>query len=309
MPPIRSNQPVLVITGPTASGKTKVAIQLAEKLGGEIISADSMQVYRHMDIGTAKASHDEQSRVRHHLIDICEPGESFSVAEYQLLATQSVIDIQQRGKVAIFCGGTGQYLSAMMEGLVYSPASVDYDLREQLAKEADIKGLDFLRLQLMQIDPETAARVAPTDRKRIIRALEVYHQTGETLSIHHARSHSEGPAFTYRGFCLNHNRSLLYARIDQRVETMVESGLISEVKHLLSLGLPPGSTCLQAIGYKEMIHHLNGHSSLPEAVALIQQSSRRYAKRQLTWFRKMANLTWFENQEPEQVVQSLANAF
>lgn len=306
MCPISEKQPVLVIAGPTASGKTGAAIQLAERLDGEIISADSMQVYRGMDIGTAKATREEQARVPHHLLDIRNPGESFSVAEYQILATDAIREIQARGKPVILCGGTGQYLSAMMEGLVYSPASVNFDLREQLNREVESGGLDKLWQQLTLIDPETAARLAPTDQKRIIRALEVYRQTGETISVHQARSHHAGPAFAYIGFCLNHERSLLYERINRRVEAMIDTGLLDEVKWLVGLGLPAGSTCLQAIGYKELIRHLDGFLSLPDAISLIQQSSRRYAKRQLTWFRKMANMTWLENKETETVVQTMA---
>lgn len=306
MCPTSEKQPVLVITGPTASGKTSAAIQLAEKLDGEIISADSMQVYRGMDIGTAKATRDEQARVPHHLLDIRSPGESFSVAEYQSLATDTIKAIQARGKSVIISGGTGQYLSAMMEGLVYSPASVNLDLREQLNHEVEAEGLEKLWRQLTLIDPEAAARLAPTDQKRIIRALEVYRQTGETISAHQARSHQAGPAFTYIGFCLNHERSLLYERINRRVDTMIDTGLLDEVKWLVGLGLPAGSTCLQAIGYKELIRHLDGQLSLPDAIPLIQQSSRRYAKRQLTWFRKMANMMWLENKETDDVVQTMA---
>lgn len=299
---------VLVLTGPTASGKTRAAIELAETLNGEIISADSMQVYRGMDIGTAKASQLEQNRVKHHLIDIRNPGDPFSVAEYQELATSAVQDILSRGKLPIMCGGTGQYLSAMMEGLIYSPATADHTLREQLTHEAETVGLEQLWRQLLETDPETAARLAPTDQKRIIRALEVYHQTGEIMSVHQARSRSRGPIFDYIGFCLNHDRQQLYARIDRRVEEMVEAGLIDEVKWLISLGLPPTSTCLQAIGYKELIRHLAGDLSWQEAISLVQQSTRRYAKRQLTWFRKMAHLVWLENLEPEQAVQTIAQA-
>lgn len=309
MPPISEKKPVLVITGPTASGKTSAAIQLAEKLDGEIISADSMQVYRGMDIGTAKATREEQDHVPHHLIDIRNPGESFSVAEYQILATKTIQDLQERGKTAILCGGTGQYLSTMMEGLIYSPGSVNHDLREQLIDEAESEGLEKLWLQLMRIDPETAVRLAPTDQKRIIRALEVYRQTGETMSVHQARSHRAGPAFTFIGFCLNHDRSLLYERINRRVESMIDTGLIDEVRQLRALDLPPGSTSLQAIGYKEMIRHLDGDLSLPDAISLIQQSSRRYAKRQLTWFRKMANMMWLENKETSDAVRTMNAAW
>lgn len=288
----------MVVAGPTASGKTESALLVAAILGGEIISADSMQIYRYMDIGTAKATQEEQGRVPHHLINIRNPGESFSVAEYQVLATEAIHDIQRRGKLAILCGGTGQYISALMQGLIFSPAAVDPVLRQQLEKEADEHGLESLWSQLLQSDPATAARLSTADRKRIIRALEVQRQTGEPISLHNARSHEAGPEFTYIGFCLTHDRPVLYQRIDQRVELMIERGLIDEVHYLLTLNLPAGSTCLQAIGYKELISSMQNGRTCDEAIATIQQASRRYAKRQLTWFRKMENMIWLENMTP-----------
>lgn len=288
----------MVVAGPTASGKTESALLVAEILGGEIISADSMQIYRYMDIGTAKATQEEQGRVPHHLINIRNPGESFSVAEYQVLATEAIHDVQRRGKLAILCGGTGQYLCALMQGLIFSPAAVDPVLRQQLEREADEHGLESLWSQLLQSDPATAARLSPADRKRIIRALEVQHQTGEPMSLHNARSREAGPEFTYIGFCLTHDRPVLYQRIDQRVELMIERGLIDEVRYLLTLNLPAGSTCLQAIGYKELISSMQNGRTCDEAIATIQQASRRYAKRQLTWFRKMENMIWLENMTP-----------
>jgi len=302
-----SEQPVLVVAGPTASGKTETAIRLAEALDGEIISADSMQIYRGMDIGTAKATRAEQQRVPHHIIDILNPGEPFSVAEYQTLALDKIRQIKSRGHQPILCGGTGQYLAALTDGIEFSPVTVDPELRRALNAEAEQLGLSALWQELQSCDPETAAKISGTDRKRIIRALEVYRQTGKTISWYNAKSKQKGPAYPYLGFCLSHERSELYRRIDRRVVKMIESGLIEETRALLALNLPAGSTCLQAIGYKELIGYLQGKMPLDEAQANIQQATRRYAKRQLTWFRKMTELSWLNDLEPAAAAEIVLN--
>ena len=290
-------EPVIVITGPTASGKSAVAIGLAERLSGEIVSADSMQVYRGMDIGTAKATAAERARVVHHLLDIREPGEPFSVVDYQREASDAIRQIQARGRTAILCGGTGQYLNALIEGITFAPAGADPALRAELERRAECTGVAGLWDELEQLDPASAARIAPGDKKRLIRALEVCRLTGRPMSDHVARSHETEPAFTFRSFCLNHDRAVLYRRIDQRDLDMHGQGLLEEVRSLLARPLPSGSTCLQAIGYKELSETITGSQPLSEAVERIQQASRRYAKRQLTWFRKMKNLIWLENME------------
>ncbi|MCK9253901.1 MAG: tRNA (adenosine(37)-N6)-dimethylallyltransferase MiaA [Clostridiales bacterium] len=290
-------EPVIVITGPTASGKSAVALGLAERLSGEIVSADSMQVYRGMDIGTAKATPAERARVVHHLLDIREPGEPFSVVDYQREASAAIRQIQARGKTAILCGGTGQYLSALIEGITFAPAGADPALRAELEHRAERTGAAGLWDELAQLDPASAARIAPGDKKRLIRALEVCRLTGRPMSEHVARSHETEPAFTFRSFCLNHDRPVLYRRIDQRVLDMIRQGLLEEVRSLLARPLPSGSTCLQAIGYKELSETITGSQPLSEAVERIQQASRRYAKRQLTWFRKMKNMIWLENMD------------
>ncbi|MDW7657370.1 MAG: tRNA (adenosine(37)-N6)-dimethylallyltransferase MiaA [Bacillota bacterium] len=296
---------VIVVTGPTASGKSDTAILLAEQLDGEIVSADSMQVYRGMDIGTAKVDETMRRRIRHHLIDICDPGEPFSVAAYQLLAEKAIKDILARGKRPIVCGGTGQYLSALIDGLTFAPAPADPMLRRELEKKADQLGLPDLWLELEQLDPDSASRISPNDRKRIIRALEIYSLTGQPMSWHDARSRIRQPVFAYQTFCLTHDRPVLYERINNRVLQMMQKGLLDEVHLLLDKGVPVGSTSLQAIGYKELIAYLQGDCLLEQAVAKIQQASRNYAKRQLTWFRKMNSVCWLENENPEDACRKI----
>lgn len=296
--PAKHMPAVIIVTGPTASGKSEAAIDLCRQIGGEIVSADSMQIYRGLDIGTAKVSPQQQDEIKHHLIDICEPGEKFSVALYKEAAEMAIGDIISRGRIPVVCGGTGQYLSALTLGISYVPVKVDYQLREKLGQRA-INDLPDMWRELSEIDPQSAARISPGDQKRITRALEIYYQTGITRSEHDRRSKINGPAYDFKSFCLNHDRAVLYERINRRVDLMLQKGLLDEVKDLLSLNLPPDSTCLQAIGYKELILHLQGEISLAEAIDKIKQASRRYAKRQLTWFRRMDSLIWLENMTPE----------
>lgn len=309
----QTSSPVLVICGPTASGKSSTAIEVALQLNGEIVSADSMQIYRGMDIGTAKVNSDEQALVRHHLIDCCEPGEAFSVARFKQLATAAIRDIQARGKLAIVCGGTGQYISALVQGIDYVELPADACLREELNRRAREEGLDMLYQELAQLDPEAAQTIKPQDQKRIVRALEIYRQTGRTKTQQMAESLRHGPDFEFAVFCLTHQREVLYERINQRVERMMEQGLVAEVAALLAEtgvndpepGTRPAATAWQAIGYKEVIDHLQGKLDLIDTIALIAQSSRRYAKRQLTWFRRMPGVHWLENLSPEQAAQAI----
>lgn len=285
---------VIIITGPTASGKSDVAISLGCEIDGEIVSADSMQIYRGLDIGTAKVNREQQKIVPHHLIDICEPGDFFSVAAYKDAADKAIRDIISRGKRPIVCGGTGQYLSALLLGINYVPVNVDQALRSEFDRKAR-QNLPDLWRELQKIDPASAEKIAQGDKKRIVRALEVYYQTGITRSEHDRRSREKGPDYSFSAFCLTHDRPVLYARINQRVDKMLQQGLLQEAESLLKLDIPAKSTCLQAIGYKELIAFLHGEQSLESAVTQIKQSTRRYAKRQLTWFRKMNDLTWLEN--------------
>lgn len=300
-------QTVIVLTGPTASGKSQTALCLAQALAGEIVSADSMQLYRGLDIGTAKPTREEQALVPHHLIDILEPQDTFSVAAFQEAASRAIQSIHQRGRRAIVCGGTGQYLSALIEGLAFAPAPADPQVRSRLESRIDSQGLDRVFEQLRALDPQAAERIAPSDRKRIIRALEVRELTGQTISEQNRQSRRQGPSFSFLSFCLTHDRPILYQRINARVLAMVEQGLLEEARWLMDLGLPPDSTSLQAIGYKELFPALRGQQPLADALQAVQQATRRYAKRQLTWFRRMPALTWLINQTPQQACQSLVH--
>ena len=275
----------IVITGPTATGKTALAVRLARRLHTEVISADSMQVYTGMDIGTAKPTLAEQEGVVHHLLDVCAPESAFSVARYVALATPIVERLLTEGKTPIIAGGTGQYIDALLKGEEFSAFSGARrsDLQQQL--EAD--GIGPLLEDLKRIDPDRAAILAPNDHKRILRALEVFYETGETITAHDARSKTQPPRFPAHTFVLQYaQRADLYERIDRRVDEMLALGLLDEIERLLAQGVPTGATAMQAIGYKELIPPVLSGEGLDEAVALLKQRSRNYAKRQLTWHRR-----------------------
>jgi tRNA dimethylallyltransferase len=303
--------PVLVICGPTASGKSMTALGLAERIRGEIISADSMQVYRGMNVGTAKTPLTERRGIPHYLLDLREPDSHFSVADFVELARAAIQDIYSRGCWPIVCGGTGQYISALVEGLTFSDIKVDRALRAELEAKADELGLAALHAQLAQVDPTAAARLSPNDRKRTIRALELYLQTGQTKTEHERLSRNGDSAFSFLCFCISYDRPLLYEKIDGRVLDMLSQGLEEEVRQLLARGLPRDSTCFQAIGYKEMIPYIQGQITRESMIGAIQQATRRYAKRQLTWFRHMEGLIWLLNNEPMQnekiIMENLSN--
>jgi tRNA dimethylallyltransferase len=290
------NQPVLVICGPTASGKTSLAIEVA--LSGilnaeaEIISADSMQIYRGFDIGTAKASQTERALVPHHMIDICEPEEYFSVAQYKQMATGIIHEIHGRNKLAVICGGTGQYLSALTEGIEFINIPVDNKIRDMLNHKADESGNQHLLNELFSIDPETAIRLSVADRKRIVRALEVYYSSGITMTEINRKSKLSGPDFKFITVCIDTDRKTLYEKIDSRVIDMFNNGWLDEVKSLINMGVSKKCTSMQAIGYRQIISYLNQDTSLEACITDIQRATRRYAKRQITWFRGMKNLNW-----------------
>lgn len=277
--------PLLVICGPTASGKTQLALDLAATLPIEVISADSRQIYRGMDIGTAKATPAERALVPHHLLDVVAPDEPFSAADFMRLGREAIAGIAQRGKLAVVVGGTGLYLDALTRGLVVAPGE-DLSLRQELAELEAREGEGTLHLRLQGVDPESAARLKPRDQQRIIRALEVFASTGESLSSlqrHHA--FSDGP-YQVVTVCLAVDRSLLYQRINQRAATMFSSGLLEEAQTLLDQGFSRELKALRTIGYREALSFLGGEISLAAALAHTQQETRRYAKRQMTWFRK-----------------------
>lgn len=278
-------QKVIVIAGPTASGKTALGISLARTLGGEIVSADSMQIYRRMDIGTAKATPEERAKVPHHMLDVADPAEDYSVARYVAGAAACCEEILSRGKIPVLVGGTGLYIDSLLSGRDFGARDEDLSLRASLNARYDELGGEVLLEELRCFDPERAALLHPADKKRIVRAIEVYRLSGETITAHDEKTRLLPPRyeslFVIPGF---RDRAALYARIDRRVDEMMAQGLMNEVEELLSSGVPASATSMQAIGYKEIVSALRGEFSVEEAVAQIKQSSRRYAKRQLTWF-------------------------
>ncbi len=279
---------IICIAGPTASGKTTLSIALAKELDAEIVSCDSMQVYKRMDIGTAKPTVEEREGIPHHMLDVAEPDEDFSVSRYCNMASPIVDDIIARGKTAIIVGGTGLYMDSLIKGNDFAPFP-STGMREKL----EAQPIEDVYAQLQAIDPEAASRLHLADKKRIIRAMEVYLETGETITEHNRRTQAIPPRYNPVWFALeDENRQDLYHRIDRRVEIMLEQGLIDEIKSLLASGIPAKCTAMQAIGYKEFVAALEGQISIAEAAAQVQQSSRHYAKRQLTWFRRNSNIHW-----------------
>ena len=290
---------IVVICGPTASGKTALSIALAKAFDGEVVSADSMQIYRRMDIGTAKPTKQEMDGVPHHMLDVAEPGEAYSVSRYVEEATACVEDILARGKLPIVCGGTGLYIDGLIRGTDYQPAGTDNGIREQLEGEWEAQGAEEMMARLAAVDPDSAARLHLSDKRRILRALEVYLATGETITVHNARTKEIPPRYEAIMIGLNTEpRQILYDRIDRRVGVMLEQGLLQEVQSLLEDGLLEG-TAAQAIGYKELLAYFRGEMTLETAADLIRQKSRNYAKRQLTWFRRDERVKWIVYNAPE----------
>lgn len=286
------NRRVLVITGPTATGKTALGVELALRLGGEVVSADSMQLYRGMDVGTAKVTKEETRGVPHHLIDVAEPGEDWSVSRWVEAAAECCEDLFARSKLPVIVGGTGLYIDSLLSGRDFSTRG-DPVLRLELDAEYARVGGEAFREMLRRVDPERAEVLHPADRKRLVRAMEVYRLTGETISAHDARTRSLPPRWPSLRAALSFaDRNRLYERIDRRVDAMVRDGLIEEARRLLNAGLPPGCAALQAIGYKELAAYLRGECPLEDALEQLRRESRRYAKRQLTWLRRDRELQW-----------------
>ena len=286
---------IICVVGPTASGKTALAVELAKAIDGEVVSCDSMQIYKRMDIGTAKPTIDEMQGIPHHMIDIIEPDEDFSVSRYVELADPIVQDILARGKTVVIAGGTGLYVDSLMKGNDFAPTP-STGCREKLEARLESEGLDALIEELRAIDPEALERSQGNPR-RIIRALEVFQETGETITAHNLRTQALPPKYEPLWIGLDYvNRQELYDRIDLRVRLMVKDGLLEEIRDILGSGIPESATAMQAIGYKEFIDAMAGRSTIEEAIAQVQQSSRRYAKRQLTWFRRNKNIHWLYRQ-------------
>ena len=282
---------LLVICGPTASGKTALGVALAQAIGGEVVSADSMQIYRRMDIGTAKPTEEEMGGVTHHMLDVADPAEDYSVARYVHDADACVRDILARGRLPIVVGGTGLYIDNLIAGRDF--ASFTGAWREKLQARAREEGLPALHAELRRVDPDRAEKLHPNDEKRILRALEVWYETGETITAHDQRTRSLPPRYDALRVCLNFSRREdLWARIDRRVDQMMADGLEEEVRALLASGVPPAATAMQAIGYKEFAAALRGEETMDQAVDQVKLRSRQYAKRQLTWFRRTPGLRW-----------------
>ncbi len=292
---------VIVIAGPTASGKTGLSIELAKLYNGEIVSADSMQIYRRMDIGTAKATAAEQAQAVHHMIDVCDPDEDYSVSRYVEEAEMCCRDIIARGKMPIICGGTGLYIDSLLSGRDFAQKDDSSELRARLGEEYDRLGGEELLQRLSQVDPERAARLHASDKRRIVRALEIFELTGMTITEHDTATKALPPRFEAKTILLNFkDRQDLYDRINLRVDLMAEQGLFEEVEALLNSGLSDECTAMQAIGYKEAVSALRGEISREEALEQIKMGSRRYAKRQLTWFRRTEDALWINwGREPD----------
>lgn len=295
---------ILVIVGPTASGKTRMAVELAQRHNGEVISADSMQIYRTMDIGTAKPTKEEMGGIPHHMIDVADPEEDFSVARYVEMAARCVDDVLERGKLPIVAGGTGLYIDSLLSGRTFASFSPDSALRGELEQELAEKGGQAMLEALAQVDPEAAQRLHPNDHKRIIRALEVYRSTGKTITQHNRETQAIPPRYDALTIGLAfQDRQAMWRRIDQRVDEMVAAGLEDEVRRLLTSGISPKCTAMQAIGYKEFTQALSGEMTWQEAADVVKLRSRQYAKRQLTWFGRNPNTRWVRWDDPPEFEQ------
>lgn len=299
---------IICIAGPTASGKTALAVELAKSFNGEVISCDSMQIYRRMDVGTAKPTPDEMQGIVHHMIDVIEPDEDFSVSRYCEMATPILDDILARGKTAIIAGGTGLYMDSLIRGNSFAPCP-STGARERLEQQADQMGMDHMLARLRTIDPDAAEKLHLADRKRIIRALEVYEETGETITAHNRRTQTIAPRYEALWLGLDFEpRQALYDRIDLRVNRMLAQGLVEEIQSLLASGIPAKCTAMQAIGYKEFVAVLNGECTVEVAADEVRRASRHYAKRQLTWFRRNEKMHWLTRHAGEEFAEILQQA-
>lgn len=290
-------KPLIVLTGPTAVGKTELSIGLAKALNGEIISADSMQVYKKMDIGTAKIKPEEMKGIKHHLIDILEPTEEFHVASFQKYAKQAMQEIYERGKCPVIVGGTGFYIQSVLYDVDFSETQADILYRQELERIAEEQGKEVLHEKLKQVDPSSYQSIHPGNVKRVIRALEYYRQTGEPISSHNERQKEKSSPYAFRYYVLSLPRNILYERINQRVDAMKEQGLVEEVQGLLDMGCRKEMISMQGIGYKEIIDALEGRDSMEHAFEKIKQETRHFAKRQFTWFRREKDVTWLNKEE------------
>ena len=295
-------QPLIILTGPTAVGKTSLSIRLAKAVDGEIISADSMQIYKHMDIGSAKVTKEEMDGVPHHLIDLLGPWEECNVVTFQQLAKTALEEIASRGRVPIVAGGTGFYIQALLYDIDFKDNEEGGAIRRELEAEAEEKGGAYLHGLLEEVDPESARAIHPNNLKRVIRALEYYRQTGETISAHNEEERKKESPYEFFYYVLNTDRQVLYDRIDRRVDEMVKAGLIDEVQRLKSMGCTRQMVSMQGLGYKEILDYLEDRCTLEEALYVLKRDTRHFAKRQLTWYRRERQVRWlnlpdFENNQ------------
>ena len=290
-------KPLIVLTGPTAAGKTELSIALAKKLNGAIISADSMQVYKYMNIGSAKIRPEEMQGVRHYLVDVLDPREEFHVARFQQMAKEAMDEIYRNGQLRSVVGGTGFYIQALLKDIDFDESSGELPCRKELEETARREGGAVLYERLKQVDPESAEAIHPNNVKRVIRALEFYQETGQPISLHNKEQKEKQPPYTYAYFVLNDDRARLYERIDRRVDRMVEQGLVEEVRWLKEHGYDRSLVSMQGLGYKELFPYLDGTCSLEEAVEIIKRDTRHFAKRQITWFKREPDVIWLNQQE------------
>lgn len=293
----KKKKPLIILAGPTAAGKTKISIRLAKAVGGEIISADSMQVYRYMNIGSAKIRKEETEGVPHHLIDVLDPEEEFHVARFQEMAKRVVQEIYARGRIPILVGGTGFYIQALLYDIDFSGGKEDTEYRGMLEAFAQKEGAEALHERLKEVDPKSAEMIHANNVKRVIRALEFYHQTGTKISEHNEKERQKVSPYLFLYFVLGDDRRQLYERIDRRVDKMMEEGLVEEVARLKQRGCRKGMVSMQGLGYKEVLSFLDGETSLEEAVRLLKRDTRHFAKRQITWFKREPDAVWLNRQD------------
>ncbi len=303
-------KPLIILTGPTAVGKTELSIALAKSIGGEIISADSMQVYKFMDIGTAKIRPDEMQGVPHHLIDILEPDVAFNVAMFKELAKAAVEEIYSLGHIPIVVGGTGFYIQALLYDIDFSEEDSNVPIRKELEDIVKEKGAEYLHELLRDVDPESAEQIHANNVKRVIRALEYYRMHGEKISVHNAAERRKKSPYDFLYFVLTNDRKVLYERIEKRIDKMIEEGLISEVDNLLKKGYDNSLVSMQGLGYKELIPYLKEECSLEEAIYILKRDTRHFAKRQLTWFRRERDVRWLDKSQvssEEEILKDILN--
>ena len=285
-------RPLIIITGPTAVGKTALSVRLAKAIGGEIISADSMQVYRHMDIGSAKIKKEEMDGVPHYLIDVLDPEEEFNVTVFQKMAKEAVEEIYSHGHIPIVAGGTGFYIQALLYDIDFTENGEDTSIRMELEKLGQERGAEYLHNLLWDIDPDSAEEIHENNMKRVIRAIEYYRQTGERISEHNKREREKKSPYNFLYYVVNTDRACLYERIDRRVDLMLEQGLVEEVMHLKDMGLTRDMVSMQGLGYKEILDYLQGICTLEESVYVLKRDTRHFAKRQITWFKRERDVRW-----------------